>query len=145
MLEKEDDVKVKKAIEVAKTATQAAKQDCDEAFSEVKSLKGGDAKALENAKKILADTKAIYEKKIEVEYSLRVKASQTDGYLPELTERRVFHVRLDKQAFNPLTGEKITRPILQKFTVADWNQFINNSLGLGYVKTILWDPTFYNL
>jgi hypothetical protein len=67
--------------------------------------------------------------------------AEVTGYTPESTERDLYHVELDKPGFNPTTGEKLSKAFIQKFTKAEWNQFVGNSSGLGYKQTILWDPT----
>ena len=89
-------------------------------------------KAVEAAKKSISDAKADYLKKKEAEMQARTKAAQNGTYLPKESERGIFHVKLDKPAFDPKSGKKLSKEYIQKFTVAEWNSFVKNSSGLGY-------------
>ena len=75
----------------------------------------------------------------------KIEAAQTGSYLPKVSERHIYHVRLDKPAFNPKTGEKLSKDFIQKFTVSEWNQFKRNSAGLGYEMEILWNPETFKI
>lgn len=74
----------------------------------------------------------------------KIKAAQGESsYLPEEKERHLFHVKLDKPAFNPKDGKKLSKAYIQKFTVAEYNQFAKNGSGLGYTAEVLWNPELY--
>ena len=141
----EELAKNKKAIESAKAATDTAKGKYLEAQSVLKEVKPDDSKALEAAKKSVGDAKSDYLKKKEVEVQARVKAAQNGSYVPEDNERNIYHVKLDRPAYDPKSGKKISKEYIQKFTIAEWNQFEKNSMGLGFTTEIMWNPEVFNL
>ena len=141
----EELAKNKKAIETAKAATETAKEKYLDAQAALKEVKPDDTKAVEAAKKSTSDAKADYLKKKDAEIQARIKGAQNGSYLPEDHERGIFHVKLDKPAFDPKSGKKLSKEYIQKFTQAEWNQFEKNSRGLGYEQTIMWNPEVYNL
>lgn len=110
----EELAKNKKAIESAKAATETAKEKYLDAQAALKEVKPEDKAG--------------------------IKAAQNGSYVPKENERNIFHVKLDKPAFDPKSGKKLSKEYIQKFTVAEWNQFIKNSSGLGYTMDILWNP-----
>ena len=137
----EELAKNKKAIESAKAATETAKEKYLDAQAALKEVKPDDAKAVEAAKKSVDDLKAEYLKKVEAENQARTKLFQNgSSYVPKETEQNLYHVKLDKPAFDPKSGKKLSKEYIQKFTIAEWNQFIKNSSGLGYTMDILWNP-----
>lgn len=142
--ETEELLKSKKAIESAKAATETAKGKFEDAQAAAK-LVGDDPKASDLAKTLVESTKADYIAKRQAETKVRIKGAQVGEYLPDESERGLFHVTLDKPAFNPKDGKKLSKAYTQKFTIAEWNQFSKNSSGLGYEQTIVWNPTIYNL
>ena len=73
----------------------------------------------------------------------RIGAAQTGSYLPKESERGIYHVKLDKPAFDPKSGKKLSKEFIQKFTLAEWNQFNKNSQGLGYTVEIMWNPELF--
>ena len=75
----------------------------------------------------------------------KIEAAQTGSYLPKEKERNLYHVKLDKPAYNPKTGEKLSKEFIQKFTEAEWNQFKRNSAGLGYEMEIMWNPETFRI
>ena len=141
----EELAKNKKAIETAKAATETAKEKYLGAQAALKDTKSDDAKAVEAAKKTLEEAKANYTKVKEAEVQTRIKAAQNGSYLPEVKERGIVHVKLDKPAFDPKSGKRLSKEYIQKFTVAEWNSFQKNSSGLGYTTDIMWNPEVYNL
>lgn len=141
----EELAKNKKAIESAKAATETAKEKYLDAQGALKDTKKDDAKAVEIAKANLETAKADYLKKKEAETQARIKGAQNGSYLPEENERGIFHVKLDKPAYDPKSGKKLSKEYIQKFTQAEWNSFEKNSAGLGYEQTIMWNPEVYNL
>ena len=50
---------------------------------------------------------------------------------------------MEKPLFDKKTGERLSKPFLQKFTTAEWNHFLKNSKGLGYETKIMWNPKAY--
>ena len=137
----EELAKNKKAYESAKGATETAREKYLDAQAALKEVKPGDAKAIEVAKKSIDDAKADYLKKKEAEAQARTKLFQNgSSYVPKESEQNLYHVKLDKPAFDPKSGKKLSKEYIQKFTIAEWNQFIKNSSGLGYTMDILWNP-----
>jgi len=96
------------------------------------------------AKKEASDAAIAKKKSAEDKMSARIKSAQTGSYLPEPKERGIFHVKMDKPAFNPQDGKKLSKAFIQKFTVADWKHFEKNNKGLGYTVEIMWNPEAYN-
>jgi hypothetical protein len=94
---------------------------------------------------MIEEAKANYTKVKEAEVQIRIKAAQNGTYIPKESERGIFHVKLDKPAFDPKSGAKLSKEYIQKFTQAEWNQFLKNSSGLGYTMEIMWNPEVYNL
>ena len=142
----EEIAKNKKAYESAKGATETAKEKYLEAQAALKKVKPEDAKAVEAAKKSVDDLKADYLKKVEAENQARTKLFQNgSSYVPKETEQNLYHVKLDKPAFDPKSGKKLSKEYIQKFTTAEWNQFEKNSAGLGYTMEIIWNPEVFNL
>lgn len=141
----EELAKNKKAIESAKAATETAKEKYLEAQGNLKETKPGDAKAIETAKANLETAKADYLKKKGAEAQARTKAAQNGSYVPKEDERNIYHVKLDKPAFDPKSGKKLSKEYIQKFTVAEWNSFVKNSSGLGYTMVIMWNPELFRL
>ena len=137
----EELAKNKKAYESAKGATETAKEKYLVAQAALKEVKPGDAKAVEAAKKSIEDANVDYLKKVQAENQARTKLFQNgSSYVPKESEQNLYHVKLDKPAFDPKSGKKLSKEYIQKFTIAEWNQFIKNSSGLGYTMDILWNP-----
>jgi hypothetical protein len=133
----EEIAKNKKAYESEKGATETAKEKYLEAQAALKKVKPEDKAGIKTAQKSVEDAKADYLKKKEAEAQARTKLFQNgSSYVPKETEQNLYHVKLDKPAF----GEKLSKEYIQKFTIAEWNQFIKNSSGLGYTMDILWNP-----
>jgi len=136
----EEIAKNKKAYESAKGATEAAKEKYLEAQATLKGVKPEDKEGIKTAQKSVEDLKADYLKKKEAEAQARTKAAQNGSYVPKENERNIYHVKLDKPAFDPKSGKKLSKEYIQKFTIAEWNQFEKNSAGLGYTMEIMWNP-----
>jgi hypothetical protein len=62
------------------------------------------------------------------------------GYVPKENEKGLYHVKLDKPAFDPKTGTKISKDYIQMFTVAEWNSVEKNLKILGYTIEVIWKP-----
>ena len=137
----EELAKNKKAYESAKGATETAKEKYLGAQAALKEVKPDDVKAVGSAKKSIEDAKVEYLKKVQAENQARTKLFQNGlSYVPKESEQNLYHVKLDKPAFDPKSGKKLSKEYIQKFTIAEWNQFIKNSSGLGYTMDILWNP-----
>lgn len=137
----EDLAKNKKAYESAKAATETAKEKYLDAQAALKEVKPDDKAGIKAAQKFVDGLKADYLKKVEAENQARTKLFQNgSSYVPKETEQNLYHVKLDKPAFDPKSGKKLSKEYIQKFTIAEWNQFIKNSSGLGYTMDILWNP-----
>ena len=131
----------KKAYELAQGATETAKEKYLEAQAALKGMKPEDKAGVKSAQKSVDDLKTDYLKKVEFENQARTKLFQNgSSYVPKETEQKLYHVKLDKPAFDPKSGKKLSKEYIQKFTIAEWNQFIKNSSGLGYTTDILWNP-----
>lgn len=100
-----------------------------------------ETKALESMKSL----KEKAESQLQSIQKLRVELASQDSYIPDNPkEINLFHVKLEREAFDSKTGQRLSKPFIQKFTIPDWNQFEKNSTGLGYSVNILWNPTIYN-
>lgn len=109
------------------------------------------------AAKLVATAAAAVKDKANKDLIRKIKAAQKDGttmvdlegeshdveneYKPKNTEAHLFHVELDKPAFNKTTGKKLSKAYVQKFTGADWNAFKKHQKGLGFSLRVLWNPT----
>lgn len=137
----EEIAKNKKAYESAKGATETAKEKYLDAQAALKEVKPDDKAGIKTAQKSVDDLKTDYLKKVEAENQASTKLFQNgSSYVPKETEQNLYHVKLDKPAFDPKSGKKLSKEYIQKFTIAEWNQFIKNSSGLGYTMDILWNP-----
>lgn len=65
-----------------------------------------------------------------------------ENYVVPKGEELHFHVKLEiGQRFNPMTGERISKPTIQKFGLKEWSGLVATSLRKqGYVITVLHDP-----
>ena len=75
----------------------------------------------------------------------RIKAAQgKSSYVPDEDERHLYHVKMDRPAFDPTTGErKGAKPFKQKFTVQDWRNHLEHGAQLGYITEVIWNPELY--
>ena len=64
-----------------------------------------------------------------------------ENYLVEENEKGFFHCKLEIKAFSPTTGERLSRPYIQKFDAKGFEQMLFNLKKLGYSVDILHDPT----
>lgn len=65
-----------------------------------------------------------------------------ENYVVPKGEELHFHVKLEiGQRFNPMTGERVSKPTIQKFGLKEWSGLVATSLRKqGYVITVLHDP-----
>lgn len=73
---------------------------------------------------------------------------QESEYVPKDDEKHLYHVELEKPLYNQSTGKKVSSPYVQKFTRAEYNQFVgkksekdkSNAEMLGYTVKVLYTP-----
>jgi len=89
--------------------------------------------------------KAPEPKKTESKQDAAVVVAQNGStLLPKPEERNFFHVKLEKTRFHPKTGQRLSKPYIQKFGINAWDQFKKSSEGLGFDTTeVKWDPVAY--
>lgn len=71
-----------------------------------------------------------------------------DRFVPAEKEKRFYHVQLEKPLFNKRTGERMSKPFVQKLTVQGYRQLTtrrgakdkSNAEKLGYTVKVLWNP-----
>lgn len=85
-----------------------------------------------------ADKKA---KALEKSNAIPVVDKTQKNYVCPENEKADYHVVIEKKSFNPVTGDRQSRPQLQKMDAKSFANFEKNSNGLGYHITILHDPT----
>jgi hypothetical protein len=101
---------------------------------EAKQLAEQQAKEKQEAK--IAERKALMEAKI--------KAAQGESsYLADEKERDLYHIKLDKPAYSPKDGKKLSKAFIQKFSVSDWKNHLKHGAGLGFTHDVLWNPEAY--
>lgn len=66
-----------------------------------------------------------------------------DNYIVPEGEKMCFHVIMEIKQYHPKTGEKISRPRLQKFKAGAFKQLRPNFERQGYEIIVLYDPTEY--
>jgi colicin import membrane protein len=109
------------------------------AASTAKAKTAEELKAEEEAKKKAAAEAA----KKEAEQA-KIKAAQGESsYVAAPKERHLYHVKLDKPAFSPKDGKKLSKAFIQKFTVQDWKNHLAHAKGLGFTAEVLWNPEEY--
>lgn len=70
---------------------------------------------------------------------------QKAGYQPGKGEENDVHALIEIPAFDPVTGERRSRPYIQKFQPGAWKQFQANGPRLGYwVQELLYAPRGIN-
>jgi hypothetical protein len=82
------------------------------------------------------------------ETKAEVKAEEESGYKPSEKEKHLYHVELEKPLFDKTTGKKLSKPVVQKFTKAEYNQLVgkknekdkSNAEMLGYIVNVLYKP-----
>lgn len=64
-----------------------------------------------------------------------------ENYLVEDNERGFYHCRLERKLFDGATGERLSRPFIQKFDVKGFSVLYRNLVESGYDVEVLHDPT----
>lgn len=73
--------------------------------------------------------------------SSRAKKEQKPKYVVPKGEENSVHVEIEVKAFDAATGEKKSKPIVQKFYPGAWRQFQKEGPKLGYwVNEVLFAP-----
>lgn len=64
-----------------------------------------------------------------------------DNYIVPQGEEMHVHAKIEVTQFDPKTGRRISRPVIQKFGMKEWQSGVNSSLRKqGYTIEILHDP-----
>ena len=72
---------------------------------------------------------------------LPIEQITSENYVVPLGEEHVYHVKIEVKQFNSKTGERISRPRIQKFGMKTWESSVRDSLRKqGYTMEILHDP-----
>jgi len=135
--------KKKKLIQTAANSTLKAKEELLMIHTEWKEAKT--EKEKETLRTKVDALKIAYQKALDSELQVRIKAAQKGEYVPTEKERGIFHVKMEKPLYDSKTGQKASKPFIQKYTIADWascNKFNSN---LGYEVEIIWNPEIFNL
>ena len=67
-----------------------------------------------------------------------------DNYVVPKGEERCYHAVIEVKQFNPRTGERISKPRIQKFGRKMWETTVYDSLlKQGYTIKVLYNPTEY--
>lgn len=67
-----------------------------------------------------------------------------DNYIVPDGEEGTYHCRIEQRQFNPNTGERLSRPFIQKFPAKMWPALLRNLKQQGWTVDILHDPTEFN-
>lgn len=66
------------------------------------------------------------------------------NYIVPDGEEGTYHCRIEQRQFNPNTGERLSRPFIQKFPAKMWPALLRNLKQQGWTVDILHDPTEFN-
>ncbi len=73
---------------------------------------------------------------------LPIEQITSENYVVPRGEEMVYHVKIEVKQFNAKTGERISRPRIQKFGMKTWQGSVRDSLHKqGYTIDVLHDPT----
>lgn len=67
-----------------------------------------------------------------------------ENYIVPDGEEGTYHCRIEQRQFNPNTGERLSRPFVQKFPAKMWPALLRNLKQQGWTVEILHDPTEFN-
>lgn len=67
-----------------------------------------------------------------------------ENYIVPDGEEDTYHCRIEQRQFNPNTGERLSRPFIQKFPSKMWPALLRNLKQQGWTVDILHDPTEWN-
>ena len=72
---------------------------------------------------------------------LPIEQITSENYVVPSGEEMVYHVKIEVKQFNSKTGERVSRPRIQKFGMKTWESSVRDSLRKqGYTMEILHDP-----
>ena len=72
---------------------------------------------------------------------LPIEQITSENYVVPSGEEHVYHVKIEVKQFNSKTGERVSRPRIQKFGMKTWESSVRDSLRKqGYTMEILHDP-----
>ena len=72
---------------------------------------------------------------------LPIEQITSENYVVPSGEEHVYHVKIEVKQFNSKTGERISRPRIQKFGMKTWESSVRDSLRKqGYTMEIIHDP-----
>ena len=72
---------------------------------------------------------------------LPIEQITSENYVVPRGEEIVYHVKIEVKQFNSKTGERVSRPRIQKFGMKTWESSVRDSLRKqGYTMEILHDP-----
>lgn len=72
---------------------------------------------------------------------LPIEQINSENYVVPRGEEMVYHVKIEVKQFNSKTGERVSRPRIQKFGMKTWESSVRDSLRKqGYTMEILHDP-----
>lgn len=73
---------------------------------------------------------------------LPIEQVNSENYVVPRGEEMAYHVKIEVKQFNAKTGERISRPRIQKFGMKTWQGSVRDSLHKqGYTIDVLHDPT----
>lgn len=67
-----------------------------------------------------------------------------ENYIVPDGEEGTYHCRIEQRQFNPNTGERLSRPFIQKFPAKMWPALLRNLKQQGWTVDVLHDPTEWN-
>lgn len=67
-----------------------------------------------------------------------------ENYIVPDGEEGTYHCRIEQRQFNPNTGERLSRPFIQKFPAKMWPALLRNLKQQGWTVDVLHDPTEFN-
>ena len=66
-----------------------------------------------------------------------------ENYIVPKGEEGTYHCRIEQRQFNPRTGQRLSKPFIQKFEPKTWAATARNLRQQGWEIDILYDPTNY--
>ena len=67
-----------------------------------------------------------------------------ENYIVPEKEKHVYHTIIEVKKFHAETGERLSKPRVQKFGAKSFRSILNGLKRQGYTVTVLYDPTEYN-
>lgn len=97
--------------------------------------------AINNAKKKSEEAKAMKVSKAQI----RIEDGKeiNSGLLPKENERHLFHISMEKPAFDSKTGKKLSTEKIQKYTQVEFHLYKGQWKIQGWDVKVLWNPIEY--